>query len=354
MNGMTENPGQAATLEALVPEALTRISEDSVSHPRFDGRIASGTDWPSITAVIPTLNCSKKLERCLRSLVNQDYPGALSLLVVDGGSHDSTIEVALKFGAKVHVNPGQYVGGANGSRADGERMSYTDLIWYVDSDNYMIGNRVATLLAQPFLKEPRLSLSVPLPYVDPKTSQLSQWLALEDRASLLSEAYRGTRQENCFIVDSLKYGLTNSVLIKRQHLLDVGGYDVDVRVLRRLRARLHARAAIVPAATFVHQQEGGLMYYRSKWIERIVRYGHMSHAERLAFLSSSKPTDYYDSVGPVGEAIKQLVRPITTGIKQFMDCGNPTWLVGLAYPIVPISIFFRHPLLTLDSVRWMT
>jgi glycosyltransferase involved in cell wall biosynthesis len=55
----------------------------------------------TLTAIVLTLNEAQHLERCLRSLREL----ATEVLVVDSGSTDQTAAIALRFGARVLVNP---------------------------------------------------------------------------------------------------------------------------------------------------------------------------------------------------------------------------------------------------------
>jgi hopene-associated glycosyltransferase HpnB len=50
----------------------------------------TGGDWPSVVAVIPARNEALALPRTLSSLSAQDYPGQLSIVVVDDDSSDGT------------------------------------------------------------------------------------------------------------------------------------------------------------------------------------------------------------------------------------------------------------------------
>lgn len=51
--------------------------------------------------IIPTLNCEKDLEKCLKSLSEQTMK--VNVIVVDGRSKDGTIEVAQKYNAKIFI-----------------------------------------------------------------------------------------------------------------------------------------------------------------------------------------------------------------------------------------------------------
>jgi hopene-associated glycosyltransferase HpnB len=52
------------------------------------------TEWPSVMAVVPARNEAETIGRAVTSLVAQDYPGELSLIVVDDHSEDATAVIA--------------------------------------------------------------------------------------------------------------------------------------------------------------------------------------------------------------------------------------------------------------------
>ncbi len=56
--------------------------------------LPKGHRWPSVVAVVPARNEADMLPRSLASLLAQDYPGSLSLLIVDDQSDDGTAAVA--------------------------------------------------------------------------------------------------------------------------------------------------------------------------------------------------------------------------------------------------------------------
>jgi len=55
--------------------------------------------WPDVVAVVTARNEVEMLPVTLPELLGQEYPGALSVIVVDDGSSDGTGEVAAKLGA---------------------------------------------------------------------------------------------------------------------------------------------------------------------------------------------------------------------------------------------------------------
>lgn len=63
---------------------------------------------PTISIIIPTLDEENYIARCLQSLEEQDYPQIIEILVVDGGSKDTTRDIVSHWGGVVRLvdNPG--------------------------------------------------------------------------------------------------------------------------------------------------------------------------------------------------------------------------------------------------------
>ena len=60
---------------------------------------------PGVSVLLPTLNERAFIRDCLDSLVAQDYPNLVEILVLDGGSTDGTVDVAAGEGGVVRVVP---------------------------------------------------------------------------------------------------------------------------------------------------------------------------------------------------------------------------------------------------------
>ncbi|UOR03958.1 glycosyltransferase [Hymenobacter aerilatus] len=57
--------------------------------------------YPSLSVVIPSWNQGRFIERTLLSILKQDYPGDVQIIVSDGGSTDETVEVLKKYEDKI-------------------------------------------------------------------------------------------------------------------------------------------------------------------------------------------------------------------------------------------------------------
>jgi succinoglycan biosynthesis protein ExoA len=57
------------------------------------------TGWPAISVVLPVLNEERHLEAAVRSVLDQDYPGEIEVVLALGPSHDRTDDVAAALAA---------------------------------------------------------------------------------------------------------------------------------------------------------------------------------------------------------------------------------------------------------------
>ena len=58
-------------------------------------------EFPSVSVVIPSWNQGRFIDRTLLSILKQDYPGSIEIIVSDGGSTDETVEVLKKYGDRL-------------------------------------------------------------------------------------------------------------------------------------------------------------------------------------------------------------------------------------------------------------
>ncbi|MCA1917579.1 glycosyltransferase family 2 protein [Methanospirillum hungatei] len=91
-----------------------------------------------ISIVIPSFNEEERIERCLASLAQQDFPRQeYEIIVVDGGSKDKTREIAEKYADLVFIQTSPKVGGA---RNDGALRARGEIIATTDADTILPPN----------------------------------------------------------------------------------------------------------------------------------------------------------------------------------------------------------------------
>lgn len=84
---------------------------------------------PKVSFAIPTYNNEKTLDRCLKSIIGQTYPN-FEIIIVDGGSQDSTVKIASRYTTKVF----QKKGSLGDARQVGVRKSSGEILAIFDSD----------------------------------------------------------------------------------------------------------------------------------------------------------------------------------------------------------------------------
>ncbi len=100
-----------------------------------------------ISVIIPMYNSANTIERSLQSVVQQDYKGAVEIIVVNDGSKDNSAEVVENF-IKANENAkiiliSQQNGGVSKARNTGLKVAQGDFIAFLDSDDAWFINKLS-------------------------------------------------------------------------------------------------------------------------------------------------------------------------------------------------------------------
>jgi len=100
--------GAVSALAVLAALSLATWTWLVLAHGRFwlcserlDGRDPAPARWPAVVALVPARDEADVLPRTLASLLDQDYPGELRIVLVDDESRDGTADAARRL-AKQH------------------------------------------------------------------------------------------------------------------------------------------------------------------------------------------------------------------------------------------------------------
>lgn len=105
---------------------------------------------PFISIIIPVYNASCLLEKCLKSLKNQEYPKEkLEILVIDDNSTDDSVDISKRYGARVFKN-GQH--NIERGKSIGLEHARYDFVLLLDADNIMVFKDTIRSLVEPLLK----------------------------------------------------------------------------------------------------------------------------------------------------------------------------------------------------------
>lgn len=297
-------------------------------------------NWPAVDIVIPTLNCEFTLLKCLESLRNQQYSGNVRIMVIDGGSSDRTIKIAKDFGCEVIVLPGVYSNGVSGARNQSLKFLTGDLYWQIDSDNIVLGNKALYRLVLPFIDSENINITVPYITWLNDQSPLDKFLSFFELQQIKTMEQSGIRNNGYQVIDNMSYGITNGSLIRRAALEKVGGYDSDIRVLKRLQAKGLSRGAIVEDAKYIHFQGGNLRKWYRKQVKRIQFFGKFQKLELDSYFIDR--TQDYRRV-PLAASVR-LVNCSFILLKQKSDFWYYGILILLLYFYMPVThpfTFFR-------------
>lgn len=156
-------------------------SIERILRPRGRGQMAAASAPVrrslGVSFVIPTLNSTRYLGTCLASIRAQDFDGSrIEILVVDGGSTDTTRAVATSYGARLLENSDRT---AEAGKAIGARSASHELLAFVDSDNELIGNDWLKRMTAPFT-DPTIAAAESLFWdvTSPRLSRIDRYCAL--------------------------------------------------------------------------------------------------------------------------------------------------------------------------------
>ena len=94
--------------------------------------------FPKISVVIPSFNQGTYIEETILSIINQNYP-KVEIIIIDGGSTDSTIEVISKYKKSINYFVSEKDNGQAHALNKGFEIASGDLCSYINSDDIYIG-----------------------------------------------------------------------------------------------------------------------------------------------------------------------------------------------------------------------
>jgi glycosyltransferase involved in cell wall biosynthesis len=188
-----------------------------------------------VSVVVPTRNNERTIEECLGSVRRQTHP-AIELIVVDNSSTDRTVEIARGI-ADLVVTAGPE---RSAQRNKGLELAKGAWFLWLDSDMLLTDEAVAVALAT---AEGGAAVGVALPE---RTIGDGFWAACR------------ALERSCYLDDPW---LHNPRLLRRDYLMELGGFDVGMSGPEDadLRLRILGRGeSIVLAPVLVDHDEGRL------------------------------------------------------------------------------------------------
>lgn len=118
--------------------------------------IISDQHYPSVTILIAAYNEEKSIVSTLTSIFQQDYPALISVIVINDGSQDGTVDF-VRLAQKNHANLELIDLKKNAGKAaalnHGLEKCTTDIVITIDADSYILKDAVKNLVAR-YLSDP--------------------------------------------------------------------------------------------------------------------------------------------------------------------------------------------------------
>ena len=244
-------------------------------------------NYPSISVVTATCNSTRTIERCLKSIRSQIYPQEkIEIIIADGGSKDSTVNIAKKYGARVYRIDAKRQN-AEYNKSIGISHAKNDIIAMIDHDNVLPHSHWLAGMVRPLEERPDVVGVETLRYTyEPSGTLLDRYFALfgsgdplvwylgktdrlsymHDRYSLAGEVvqhrpYYVVRftELNMPTIGANGYLVRRNILMRNAHVAPGVYFDMDVNI--DLIRNGHSLFAFVDDGIIHNTGYGSVWYY---------------------------------------------------------------------------------------------
>lgn len=250
---------------------------------------------PKISIVVPTLNASEFIEKCLSSIYRQNYPkDRLEVVVVDNYSADDTLKIARQFPVKILMN--KFVD-AQASKMVALAKATGEYFIYLDADIELIGNNWFQKMLKPLKENQKIVGSFTGVKSFPSDAPICRYLSYDPFQrdpifQFLSPSVTSTVIETKKGYQVCEYKLgkippTGLCLFRRKKILEVWNPEKDKKYMEldslvRLVKAGYTRFAYVPLAQIHHPFLKGLGQLVQKRLKHI----------RKNYLNQDAPREY--------------------------------------------------------------
>src|SRR5829696_2208589 len=174
--------------------------------------MASGSDRPTISAIIPAYNAERFIADAVRSVLDQSIP-VLECVVVDDGSSDRTAEIVDAFGARASVVR-QANRGVSAARNRGVARSRGQLLAFLDADDSWHPERLERQLDALAAAPAHEAVVCATRVVDDGGAELGT-VSPDPRVSV----------ERLLLWRSTTVSVSSNLLVRREAFEAIGGFD---------------------------------------------------------------------------------------------------------------------------------
>ena len=172
---------------------------------------------PRISVIIPTYNSAQFLPEAVGSALRQTFPPQ-EVIVVNDGSTDNTEDVLEPFRGRIHYIRQENQGPAV-ARNRGIAEANGDLLAFLDADDAWVPDKSEKQINL-FMENPRIGL----------IHSLYDYLDMSREQRLIPRHGHGGFFGECYLQCFRRCGVqTSTVLVRKNCVMDVGGFDETIR-----------------------------------------------------------------------------------------------------------------------------
>lgn len=126
-------------------KSYERINSIWPDHPVIIKRENTISPKKNLTIIIPVYNAEKYLRECLDSVLNQKTKYSYSVIAVDDGGKDGSLNILKEYEGKITIIEEEN-GGAAKARNQGLKAIESEYLMFVDADDILLPEAIETLL----------------------------------------------------------------------------------------------------------------------------------------------------------------------------------------------------------------
>jgi len=308
---------------------------------------------PRVSFIICTLNCRDYLERCLKSIRNQDYPqDKVEIVIVDSYSTDGTLDVAKKYKSRIILTKIRgYMEGKGMPKSIGCEKAKGDIIITIDSDNALVEKDWIRKMIHPLMTNKEVNLCISRQAVVKTDPLVNQYLSLvgtdpfaiytsiDPQISLGNLNLEDRGRYYTYDLDTNDFFIAGGyyLTIRKETLKKIGGYTRDVDVTYTLAEHGLGRIAI-PKDVHLHHliTKGFFDFFRKK-----VKWGryYFSNPQLREERKFKWAHGLYGKDGKIRflyEVLRNLMvfPSVFTSLRMLVRDGHKAWLL---HPLLKLS-----------------
>lgn len=283
-------------------------------------------EYPTFSVVVPSYNVEHAIDKCIESLLSQNYPQEqLSIIVVDDKSTDETLNIANNYKNNDQIKIVKHFKnrGLSAARNSGIKASNSEIVGFLDSD-MVVKNDWASIFANELSNNGVVACMGGM--------KLAESLIENKLDKFLYNPKRGVLKHGEHVPIRFKWFLLNNSAVKRKAIDEIGYFDEtissyggeDTDFAIRLWDKLPNGLRFTSKAVGEHYHQRSLDELQHK----MEHYGNTNYLRLL----ERYPDHIYDLAGNWINSIKGKI------------IFSPTMyqLVKFSYFVFPVPYFVRY------------